>query len=134
MSDNHRRYRSIRTALAQMYFQEPKGYTAKQVNVLAALISGIVGSRRTNYPQIASKAPDPTQLESRVKRFSRYINEVEVAPRAAGQAAPGKRCQTQSAGSHRIDEQACPSDQYKNFADDRGVFGLLTYTRGRRIK
>lgn len=76
MSDNHRRYRSIRTALAQMYFKEPRGYTAKQLNVLAALISGIVGSRRTNYPQIASKVPDQTKVESRVKRFSRYINEV----------------------------------------------------------
>jgi hypothetical protein len=78
MSDNHRRYRSIRTALAQMYFREPKGYSAKQLNVLAALISGIVGSRRTNYPQIASKVPDHSQLESRVKRFSRFINEVEA--------------------------------------------------------
>jgi hypothetical protein len=76
MSDNHRRYRSIRTALAQMYFKEPRGCTAKQMNVLAALISGIVGSRKTNYPQIANKVPDHTQLESRVKRFSRYINEV----------------------------------------------------------
>ena len=79
MSDNHRRYRSIRTALAQMYLKEPKGYTAKQLNVLAALISGIVGSRRTNYPQIASKVPDQTKVESRVKRFSRFINEVEEA-------------------------------------------------------
>jgi len=60
-----------------MYLKEPRGYTAKQVNVLAALISGIVGSRRTNYPQIASKVPDATQVESRVKRFSRFINEVE---------------------------------------------------------
>lgn len=78
MSDNHRRYRSIRMALAQMYFKEPKGYTAKELNVLAALMSGIVGSRRTNYPQIASKVPDHTQVESRVKRFSRFINAVEA--------------------------------------------------------
>ena len=77
MSDNHRRYRSIRTALTQMYMKEPRGYSAKQLNVLAALISGIVGSCRTNYPQIASKVPDPTQVESRVKRFSRFINEVK---------------------------------------------------------
>lgn len=77
MSNNHRRYRSIRQALAQMCFKEPKGYTAKQLNVLAALISGIVGSGRTNYPQMASKVPDLTQVESRVKRFSRYINEVD---------------------------------------------------------
>ena len=77
MSDNHRRYRSIRTALLQMYPKEPKGYAAKQLNVLAALISGIVGSGRTNYPQIASKTPDFTQLESRVKRISRFINDVD---------------------------------------------------------
>jgi hypothetical protein len=60
-----------------MYLKEPKGYTAKQLNVLAALISGIVGSRRTNYPQMASKVPDHTKVESRVKRFSRFINEVD---------------------------------------------------------
>lgn len=48
MSDNHRRYRSIRSALSQMYAKEPKGCNAKQLNVLAALISGIVGSGKTN--------------------------------------------------------------------------------------
>lgn len=78
MSDNHRRCSSIRKALAQMYQKEPKGYPAKQLNVLAAMISGIVGSRRTNYPQIASKVPDLTQMESRVKRFLRFINDVDA--------------------------------------------------------
>ena len=77
MSDNHRRYSSIRKALSQMYAKDANGYTAKQLNVLTALISGIVGSRRTNYPQIASKVPDVTQTESRVKRFSRFINDVQ---------------------------------------------------------
>lgn len=77
MSDNHRRYRSIRTALSQMYEKDPKGYSAKQLNVLAGLISGIVGSGRSNYPQIANKTPDFTQLESRVKRISRFINDVD---------------------------------------------------------
>jgi hypothetical protein len=77
MSDNHRRYSSIRSALSQMFVGEPKGYNAKQLNVLAGLISGIVGSRRTNYPQIASKVPDRTKPESRVKRISRFINEVD---------------------------------------------------------
>lgn len=75
MSDNHQRYRSIRSALSQMLFAEPKGYGAKQLNVLASLISGIVGSRSTNYPRIASKVPDRSKSESRVKRYSRYINE-----------------------------------------------------------
>lgn len=77
MSDNHRRYRSIRLALSQMFSTEPKGGGAKQLNVLASLISGIVGSRSTNYPQIASKVPDHAKAESRVKRYSRYINEAD---------------------------------------------------------
>lgn len=77
MSDNHQRYRSIRTALSQMFLEERKGYGAKQLNVLASLISGIVGSRSSNYSKIASKVPDRTKAESRIKRYSRYINEVE---------------------------------------------------------
>lgn len=77
MSDNHQRYRSIRTALSQMFFGEPKGYGAKQLNILASLISGIVGSRSTNYPKIASKVPDRRKLESRVKGYSRYINDTD---------------------------------------------------------
>jgi len=43
--------------------QRVQGYVAKQLNVLAALSSG-----KTNYPQLVSKMPDWTQLESRVKR------------------------------------------------------------------
>ena len=77
MSDNHRRYSSIRASLSQMFSREPKGYTAKQLNILAGLISGIVGSRRTNYPQIASKVPDRTKPESRVKRIARFVNEAD---------------------------------------------------------
>lgn len=79
MSDNHQRYLSIRTALSQMFLDEPKGYGAKQLNVLASLISGIVGSRSTNYPKIASKVPDRRKLESRVKGYSRYINDTDPA-------------------------------------------------------
>jgi len=77
MNDNHRRYRSIRTSLSQMYANEPKGMEAKQLNVLASLISGIVGSHSANYPKIASKVPDRVKLESRVKRYSRYVNEAD---------------------------------------------------------
>jgi hypothetical protein len=77
MSDNHQRYRSIRSALSQMFSNGLKGYGAKQLNVYAALISGIVGSKSTNYPKIASKVPDQTKAESRVKRYSRFINEAD---------------------------------------------------------
>lgn len=77
MSDNHLRYRSIKTALRQMFSTEPTGRAAKELDVLAALVSGIVGSRRMNYARIASKVPDRTKPESRVKRYSRWVNEVE---------------------------------------------------------
>jgi hypothetical protein len=39
---------------------------------LAALISGLVGSKSTHLPQIATKVPDRTQAESRGKRFARW--------------------------------------------------------------
>ncbi len=78
MSDNHLRYRSIKKVLRQLYSDEPKGRAAKELNVLAALVSGIVGSKRTNYAHIASKVPDHTKPESRVKRYSRWVNEVEA--------------------------------------------------------
>jgi len=88
MSDNHRRYRSISQTLQQMY-PEAHGHAARKLNTLAALISGIVGSQRTNYPKIAAKVPEMAKLESRVKRYSRWVNEqadpdqVQVLPCAA---------------------------------------------------
>jgi len=74
MSDNHQRYSSIKKALKQMYPQA-KGQAAKTLNTLAAMISGIVGSKSTHYGAIASKTPDQAKLESRIKRFSRWINQ-----------------------------------------------------------
>ncbi len=73
MSDNLRRYRAIRTALKRLYPGEPQGNLARHLNTLAALISGVVGSRRTNLPMVAEKVPDGTQPESRVKRFTRWL-------------------------------------------------------------
>lgn len=74
MSDNHHQYRTIRKALKKSYPCEPEGHLASHLNTLAALVSGIVSSRRTNLPQIAAKVPDGTLVESRIKRFSRWIN------------------------------------------------------------
>lgn len=78
MSDNRRRYRAIKQAIRQLYPEEPKGNRARHLNTLAALISGIVGSRSTNLPAIAGKVPDGTKKESRVKRFSRWIRNERV--------------------------------------------------------
>ena len=89
MSDNLRQYRAIRDALTQGYPGEPQGQRARHFTTLAALINGIVASKRTQLPHIAAKVPDGAQAESRVKRFARWVDndtiteEVYFLPYAA---------------------------------------------------
>ena len=89
MSDNLRRYHAIHTALTQAYPAPPTGNLARHLNTLAALISGIVGSKSTQLPCIAAKVPNGTKPESRVKRFARWfdndhiLEEVYFLPYAA---------------------------------------------------
>jgi len=78
MSDNLRRYRAIRHALAQCYPTASLGNFARHLNTLAALISGIVGSKSTQLPHIATKVPDGTKPESRVKRFARWCDNAHI--------------------------------------------------------
>jgi hypothetical protein len=78
MSDNLHRYRAIRDALIQGYPGQPTGTVARHVTTLAALISGIVGSKSTQLPHIATKVPDSTQAESRVKRFARWVRNDKI--------------------------------------------------------
>jgi hypothetical protein len=73
MSDNLHRYRAIRRALLQGYPEVPKGNMARHVTTLAALISGLVGSQRTQLPKIAAHVPDGAKPESRVKRLARWV-------------------------------------------------------------
>ena len=78
MSDNLRRYRAIRDALAQWYPIQPQGNLARHLHTLAALISGIVASKSTQLPNIASHVPDDAQPESRVKRFARWLKNDQI--------------------------------------------------------
>ena len=78
MSDNLRRYRAIRDALTQCYPGQPSGTVARHLITLAALISGIVGSKSTQLPHIAAKVPNGTKPESRVKRFARWFDNTHV--------------------------------------------------------
>lgn len=73
MSDNVRRFRAIHKALLTYYPGAAKGNFARHLLTLAALITGIVGSRRSNLPEIAAKAPDRAKPESRIKRYSRFL-------------------------------------------------------------
>jgi hypothetical protein len=78
MSDNLRRYRAIRDALTQGYPGQPTSTVARHLTTLAAMISGIVGSKSTQLPHIATKVPDGTQSESRVKRFARWVRNDKI--------------------------------------------------------
>jgi hypothetical protein len=79
MSDNLRRYRAIRQALKQGYPGEPSGQMARHLNTLAAFISGIVGSKNSQLPSIATHIPDRAKPESRVKRLSRWLNHEGIS-------------------------------------------------------
>jgi hypothetical protein len=48
------------------------------VTTLAALISGIVGSKSTQLPSVATKIPDGAKPESRVKRFTRWLDNARI--------------------------------------------------------
>ena len=78
MSDNLRRYRAIREALTQCYPDAPSGRMAQHLTTLAAFISGIVGSRSSQLPSIATKIPDQAKPESRVKRLSRWLDNDQI--------------------------------------------------------
>lgn len=73
MSDNLRQYRAIHEALQQWYPDGGHGRLAQPLTTLAALISGIVASRSSQLPAIATQVPDGTKAESRVKRYTRWV-------------------------------------------------------------
>lgn len=77
--DNFRRYQAVMAALKTFYPEEPQGNVARHLKTLAGLISGIVGSQRTHYRAIAKKVPDGTKVESRIKRFSRWVDNDRIA-------------------------------------------------------
>lgn len=73
MSDNRRVYRTIISSLRQLYPKGAKGNTIRHLNTLAALITGIVQAKSCQLPAIARKVPVSAKAESRIKQFSRWI-------------------------------------------------------------
>ena len=57
MRDNLRQYRAIRAALTPGYPGEPTGRVAQHMATLAALMSGIVARKRTQWPKVAAHVP-----------------------------------------------------------------------------
>ena len=87
MSDNLKRYCAIQRALKQLYPTEPTGNLARHLNTLAALVSGIIGSKKTHLPAIASELPDGSspkrgKRESRSERLARFLQNPRVTPGA----------------------------------------------------
>ena len=78
MSNNLRRYRAIQDALIQWYPDQPTGSVARHLTTLAALISGIVGSKSTQLPSVATTIPDGPKPESRVKRLTRWLDNARI--------------------------------------------------------
>jgi hypothetical protein len=78
MSDNRRVYRTIRDVIMQLYPIEPKGNNARMLTTLAAMISGIVLGKSCQLPVIARKAPDQAKVESRIKRYGRWVENERI--------------------------------------------------------
>jgi hypothetical protein len=74
MSDNLRRYRARRQALQQGYPGEPSGRLAQHLTSLAAFLSGMIGSKSSPLPSMATTVPDRAKPDSRVKRVSRWLD------------------------------------------------------------
>lgn len=78
MSDNRRVYRTIHTHLRQLYPKNAKGRTIQHLNTLSGLVAGIVQGRSSQLPTIARKVPVPAKPESRVKQYSRWIQNEQI--------------------------------------------------------
>jgi nitrite reductase/ring-hydroxylating ferredoxin subunit len=83
MRDNLRPYRAIRDAVRQGYPGEPQGRCARHVVTLAALISGIVASKRTQLATIAAQVPERRTPASRLKRCARWVDHTYVTPESS---------------------------------------------------
>ena len=76
--DNRRVYRTIRMAMKQLFPTEPKGNFARMLTTLAAMVAGIVQARSCQLPAIARKTPDLAKADSRVKRYSRWVQNERI--------------------------------------------------------
>ena len=78
MSDNRRVYRTIITKLRQLYPKGAKGNVIRHLNTLAGMMAGIVQSKSCQLPAIARKVPVQAKAESRIKQYSRWLQNEHV--------------------------------------------------------
>ena len=78
MSDGKKVYRTVKNALHKLSPVEPRGNFARHMKSLATLISGIVNGRSSQLPKIAENVADGNKIESRVRRFSRWVSNSKI--------------------------------------------------------
>ncbi len=78
MSEAATRMKEIVKALTGLYPSQPQGRNMKRLNILAAMISGIIGSGQSQLPKIAEKIPDKAKPDSVEKRFIRFLKNEHV--------------------------------------------------------
>jgi len=78
MSDNIRRFRSIKNGLMKLLPCKPTGNFARHFETMAFMINGVIASQSCNLPKVASKVADLRKPESRVRSFGRWLNNERV--------------------------------------------------------
>ena len=78
MSDCRTTYRKVREFVNCVYPSELKGNLSRNMNTLAAMITGIIIGKETQLPQIATNVPESIKLPSTEKRFKRLIINEKV--------------------------------------------------------
>lgn len=78
MSDNRQVYGRIKAGLKQLYPGQLSQRQANQLETIAAMVTGIVQSKASHLEAMARKAPDGAKVESRVKRYSRSLQNEQV--------------------------------------------------------
>lgn len=71
MGGNHHVYRHIRKPLMQIYPKRRPVHQVQHINTLSGMINDIVCSGKRHMRARLKAMPDRSQMESRIKRFSR---------------------------------------------------------------
>ena len=78
MSDNAKRLRTIKKELTTLFPGNLRGNVARHFNTLLFLVSGIIGSKNVQLPEVASKVPNGTKLSSREKKLVRWVKNERI--------------------------------------------------------
>ena len=73
MSDCKTTYRKVKEFVQCLYPFKLSGNVHRNMNTLAAMITGIIIGKQTQLPQIAANVPEMIKLPSTEKRFKRLI-------------------------------------------------------------